>query len=164
TWPAELPRETELSRQMTTSTTSIDVIGLLAAPAHLHTEQERDYFMQRAPHVISSSGRKPSSDVDLRPLLVTRSSPWASGSASAAVLRHAELGDKRHAHPVRDQDRAHDPVALQGNVRRVRHELTGIAFEEPGHVAAPLLLGSRVDAIRLLHVSLVHIHEELREA
>src|SRR5260370_11073716 len=39
--------ETELSRQMTTSTTSIDIMGLQAAYANLHTDQERDYFMQR---------------------------------------------------------------------------------------------------------------------
>src|SRR5258706_515197 len=44
---APLPPETELSRQMTTSTTSIDIMGLQAAYANLHTDQERDYFMQR---------------------------------------------------------------------------------------------------------------------
>src|SRR5438093_3742910 len=31
----------------TTSTTSIDIMGLQAAYANLHTDQERDYFMQR---------------------------------------------------------------------------------------------------------------------
>src|SRR5579862_1659845 len=46
-WTAPLPPETELSRQMTTSTTSIDIMGLQAAYAKLHTDQERDYFMQR---------------------------------------------------------------------------------------------------------------------
>src|SRR5207249_1148528 len=69
-WTAPLPPETELSRQMTTSTTSIDImglqaayanlqthnvnrcgrsrhLGLQAAYANLHTDQERDYFMQR---------------------------------------------------------------------------------------------------------------------
>src|SRR5699024_11897828 len=46
-WTAPLPPETELSRQMTTSTTSIDIMGLQAAYANLHTDQERDYFMQR---------------------------------------------------------------------------------------------------------------------
>src|SRR5262249_50846839 len=49
-----LPPETELSRQMTTSTTSIDIMGLQAAYANLHTDQERDYFMQRYHDVISS--------------------------------------------------------------------------------------------------------------
>src|SRR6266513_505247 len=45
-WTSPLPPETELSRQMTTSTTSIDIMGLQAAYANLHTDQERDYFMQ----------------------------------------------------------------------------------------------------------------------
>src|SRR2546428_5793893 len=35
-WTAPLPPETELSRQMTTSTTSIDIMGLQAAYANLH--------------------------------------------------------------------------------------------------------------------------------
>src|SRR5260370_13741460 len=56
-WTAPLPPETELSRQMTTSTTSIDIMGLQAAYANLHTDQERDYFMQRYHDVISSFGR-----------------------------------------------------------------------------------------------------------
>src|SRR6267378_727879 len=38
-WPAPLPPETELSRQMTTSTTSIDIMGLQAAYANLRTDQ-----------------------------------------------------------------------------------------------------------------------------
>src|SRR6478609_248841 len=54
----------ELSRQMTTSTTSIDIMGLQAAYANLHTDQERDYFMQRYHDVISSFGGKTSYDVD----------------------------------------------------------------------------------------------------
>src|SRR5207247_4046259 len=41
-WTAPLPPETELSRQMTTSTTSIDIMGLQAAYANLHTDQERE--------------------------------------------------------------------------------------------------------------------------
>src|SRR6267143_479655 len=40
-WTALLPPETELSHQMTTSTTSIDIMGLQAAYANLHTDQER---------------------------------------------------------------------------------------------------------------------------
>src|SRR5262249_56979597 len=74
-----LPPETELSRQMTTSTTSIDIMGLQAAYANLHTDQERDYFMQRYHDVISSFGGKTSYDADNRPLLVMRSIFWASG-------------------------------------------------------------------------------------
>src|SRR2546422_4263561 len=64
---------------MATSTTSIDIMGLQAAYANLHTDQERDYFMQRYHDVISSFGCKPSYDADIRPLLVMRSNLWASG-------------------------------------------------------------------------------------
>src|SRR5499427_4557154 len=78
-WTAPLPPETELSRQMTTSTTSIDIMGLQAAYANWHTDQERDYFMQRYHDVISSFGGKTSYDADNRPLLVMRSNLWASG-------------------------------------------------------------------------------------
>src|SRR5262245_2774174 len=66
-WTAPLPPETDLSRQMTTSTTSIDIMGLQAAYANLHTDQERDYFMQRYHDVISSFGGKTSYDADNRP-------------------------------------------------------------------------------------------------
>src|SRR5436853_65991 len=65
-----------LARQMTTSTTSIDIMGLQAAYANLHTDQERDYFMQRYHDVISSFGGKTSYDADNRPLLVMRSNLW----------------------------------------------------------------------------------------
>src|SRR5690625_6566710 len=78
-WTAPLPPETELSRQMTTSTTSIDIMGRQAAYANLHTDQERDYFMQRYHDVISSFGGKTSYDADNRPLLVMRSNLCASG-------------------------------------------------------------------------------------
>src|SRR5205823_5289373 len=44
-----------------------------------HTDQERDYFMQRYHDVISSFGGKTSYDADNRPLLVMRSNLWASG-------------------------------------------------------------------------------------
>src|SRR5256885_113374 len=57
---------------MTNSTTSIDIMGLQAAYANLHTDQERDYFMQRYHDVISSFGGKTSYDADNRPLLVIR--------------------------------------------------------------------------------------------
>src|SRR5205814_7972737 len=50
-----------------------------AAYANLHTDQERDYFMQRYHDVISSFGGKTSYDADKRPLLVMRSNLWASG-------------------------------------------------------------------------------------
>src|SRR5690348_17414121 len=54
-------------------------MGLQAAYANLHTDQERDYFMQRYHDVISSFGGKTSYDADNRPLLVMRSNLWASG-------------------------------------------------------------------------------------
>src|SRR5262249_12469878 len=99
-WTAPLPPETELSRQMTTSTTSIDIMGLQAAYANLHTDQERDYFMQRYHDVISSFGGKTSYDADNRPLLVMRSNLWASGydvdEFIAAVIAY-------YVHPVNIQ-------------------------------------------------------------
>src|SRR5262249_57666981 len=52
------------SSDLTTSTTSIDIMGLQAAYANLHTDQERDYFMQRYLDVISSFGGKTSYDAD----------------------------------------------------------------------------------------------------
>src|SRR5207237_1440460 len=57
--------------------TLILVVGY--AIANLHTDQERDYFMQRYHDVISSFGGKTSYDADNRPLLVMRSNLWASG-------------------------------------------------------------------------------------
>src|SRR5207237_10157917 len=77
--PSPLTPDTDPSRQMTTSTTSIDIMGLQAAYANLHTDQERDYFMQRYHDVISSFGGKTSYDADNRPLLAMRSNLWASG-------------------------------------------------------------------------------------
>src|SRR5207247_2670079 len=52
---------------------------LLNRSSDLHTDQERDYFMQRYHDVISSFGGKTSYDADNRPLLVMRSNLWASG-------------------------------------------------------------------------------------
>src|SRR5256884_316233 len=53
--------------------------NLQTAYANLHTDQERDYFIQRYHDVISSFGGKTSYDADNRPLLVMRSNLWASG-------------------------------------------------------------------------------------
>src|SRR2546430_227541 len=64
---------------MSTTTTYIDIIRLHAAYPNLHTDQERDYFMQRYHDVISSFGGKTSYDADNRSLLVMRSNLWASG-------------------------------------------------------------------------------------
>src|SRR5690625_4988262 len=90
-WTAPLPPETELSRQMTTSTTSIDIMGLQAAYANLHTDQERDYFMQRYHDVISSFGGKTSYDADNRPLLVIRSNLCASGCDYVMLPYHVVM-------------------------------------------------------------------------
>src|SRR5690349_22265097 len=54
-------------------------MGLQAAYANLHTDQERDSSMQRYHDVISSFGGKTSYVADNRPLLVMRSNLWASG-------------------------------------------------------------------------------------
>src|SRR5262249_36831359 len=62
-----------------TSTTSIGIMGLQAAYANFHTDQERDYCMQRYHDVISSFRGNTSYDADNRPLLVMHSNLWASG-------------------------------------------------------------------------------------
>src|SRR3989441_10627341 len=64
---------------MTTSTTSIDIMGLQAAYATLHTDQERDYFMQPYHDVISSFGVKTSYDADNRSLRAMRANLSAAG-------------------------------------------------------------------------------------
>src|SRR5437867_12516970 len=88
-WTAPLPPETELSRQMTTSTTSIDIMGLQAAYATLHTAQERDSFMQRYHDVLSSFGGNTFSDVDIRPLLVMAFNLSASVYAVAGSVHES---------------------------------------------------------------------------
>src|SRR5260370_37905808 len=69
-WPAPLPPETELSRQLTTSTTSIDIMGLHGAYPNFHTDPERDYFVHRYHDAIASFGGTSSDDAYNRPLLV----------------------------------------------------------------------------------------------
>src|SRR5260370_34716284 len=66
-WTAPLPPEPDLSRQMTPSTTSTDIICLPPAYSNLHTDQERDYCMQPYHAVISSSVGKTSYHADNRP-------------------------------------------------------------------------------------------------
>src|SRR2546421_725956 len=63
-WTAPLSPETELSRQMTTSTTSIDIMGLQAAYANLHNDKEHDYLMQSYHFFFSSRRRHTRSDRD----------------------------------------------------------------------------------------------------
>src|SRR5207244_4481457 len=86
-WTAPLPPETELSRQMTTSTTSIDIMGLQAAYANLHTDQERDYFMQRYHDVISSFGGKTSYDRRAPTASISKESPAITGVVEMVIRR-----------------------------------------------------------------------------
>src|SRR5207253_5177866 len=74
-----LPTKSKLSRHMTTSTTSIHIMSMQTTYANVHTDQERNYNMQRYPDVITSFRGKTSYDADNRPLLVMRSNLWASG-------------------------------------------------------------------------------------
>src|SRR5260370_1453163 len=69
-WTAPLPPETELSRQMTTSTTSIAIMGLQAAYANLHSDQERDYLMQRYLFFLFSRGPQSSPLFPNRPFFL----------------------------------------------------------------------------------------------
>lgn len=78
-WTAPLPPDTETSHSMKTETNSIDIMGLQAAYAQLHTEQERDYFMTRYRDIVNEFGGSTSYDADNRPLLVMHSEFWASG-------------------------------------------------------------------------------------
>src|SRR5262249_57568778 len=55
------------------------IMGWGGGYANLHSEEERDYFMQGDHDVISSFGGKTSYDADNRPLLVMRSNLGASG-------------------------------------------------------------------------------------
>lgn len=78
-WTAPLPPDTEMSYSMNTEANSIDIMGLQAAYAQLHTEQERDYFMTRYRDIVNEFGGSTSYDADNRPLLVMHSEFWASG-------------------------------------------------------------------------------------
>src|SRR2546428_5127400 len=55
-WTAPLPPETELSRQMTTSTTSIDIMGLQAAYANLQTHNVNRCGRSRQDRKSGSAG------------------------------------------------------------------------------------------------------------
>lgn len=78
-WTAPLPPGTETSHSMETEANSIDIMGLQAAYAQLHTKQEREYFMTRYRDIVNEFGGSTSYDADNRPLLVMRSEFWASG-------------------------------------------------------------------------------------
>lgn len=57
----------------------LDLAGLNSAFGELHTEQERDVFMQRYRDVIKSFKGHTAYDGDLRPHLMMRSQYWMSG-------------------------------------------------------------------------------------
>lgn len=78
-WTAPLPPGTKTSHSMETEANSIDIMGLQAAYAQLHTKQERDYFMTRYRDIVNEFGGSTSYDADNRPLLVMHSEFWASG-------------------------------------------------------------------------------------
>src|SRR4051794_22325696 len=54
-------------------------MGLQASDANLHTDQERDDFLQRYQEVISSLRGKTAGNNDNHHLIVMRSNLWASG-------------------------------------------------------------------------------------
>src|SRR5438874_1878472 len=140
---------------MTTSTTSIDIMGLQAAYANLHTDQERDYFMQRYHDVISSFGGKTSYDADNRPLLVMRSNLWASGydvdgtdfffQAEDGIRVLYVTGVQTCALPI-------SPAARPGRLQHLRaHQLP-----RRGHhlrVDRPAALRARRVALSIRHIS-----------
>src|SRR5438034_294288 len=72
-------------------------MGLQAAYANLHTDQERDYFMHRYYDVISSFGGKTSYDADNRPLLVMRSFFF---QAEDGIRDHCVTGVQTCALPI----------------------------------------------------------------
>src|SRR5207244_11118794 len=59
---------------------------------------------------------------------------------TSTILRHPEFRDEGRPHPMRDEDRADDPVPLEGHVGGIRHELAGIPFEEPAPSPPPFPL------------------------
>src|SRR5438876_6479574 len=97
---------------MTTSTTSIDIMGLQAAYANLHTDQERDYFMQRYHDVISSFGGKTSYDADNRPLDRKSGSAGMPRPISYAVFclkKKKQNKNATHKETTRDRLHIHRP-------------------------------------------------------
>src|SRR5206468_10420159 len=71
------PKSSDVDRPRAAAINSLSLHD--AIPIYLHTDQERDYFMQRYHDVISSFGGQTSYDADNRPLHVLRSNLCASG-------------------------------------------------------------------------------------
>src|SRR5437764_528543 len=99
-WTAPLPTETELSRQMTTSTTSIDIMGLQASYANLHTDQECDFFF--------SSRRRHTSYIGDWSSDVCSSDLWTShsGARAARSSRTARSVSPTHSRLESERTRA----------------------------------------------------------
>src|SRR2546428_13429415 len=97
--------------------------GLAPGLAEVHRTVERD------------SGVVAHGDVECESrLLPARETPHRgfeqrpSEAAPATALRAAELGDERHAHPVRDHNFAHDPAAPFVTSEHVRPQPPQVAF------------------------------------
>src|SRR5437667_221334 len=134
-WTAPLPPETELSRLMTTSTTSIDIMGLQAAYANLHTDQERDYFMPRYHDVIFfflMIRRPPRSTLFPYTTLFRSRGAVAGGWRRAGAARDPSPSADRHVvalEPDASSARPGPGARLRprgdrpGRVRRPRHQI-----------------------------------------
>lgn len=82
-WNTPLPPETGTNKTFTADVSgveaTINIQDLNTAFAKLHTDQERDMFMQRYRDVMESFGGYANPDVDQRPKLLMHSEFWASG-------------------------------------------------------------------------------------
>src|SRR2546430_11225542 len=117
---------------MTTSTTIIDMMGLQAAYANLHTDQERDYFMQREHDGVSSffffSSRRRHTRFDC---------DWSSDVCSSDLLLHGRILRSPIPHGnIRSID-ASKALALPG----VEAVVTCADLNDPGDRIAELEIG-----------------------
>lgn len=78
-WTAPLPPGTDQVADIDVSGGTLDIMDLNAAYGRLHTEQERDFFMQRYRDVVEGFGGSTNYDVDQRPHMLMRTKFWASG-------------------------------------------------------------------------------------
>lgn len=82
-WATRLPPQREGANELTIpangSEATINLLDLNAQFGALHSEQERQLFMQRYRDVIKQQGGKTHYDADERPHLLMRSTFWASG-------------------------------------------------------------------------------------
>src|SRR3546814_6710181 len=126
---------TFLSLLMTTSTTSVDIIGVQAVYANLHSYQERDFFFFKQKTAYEMRISDWSSDVCSSDLQASRRAPDAvadaradRGGARARLLcrgagRFRQAGRRGRGDARRNPDPA-------GEGARDRHRLRG---REPGH-------------------------------